>query len=95
METTALRKANSPPGKSHILEALIFQCGFSSSQKVSSACLNAIVLDESRPNILEATIRVEPEGRLRASLDVCMARPLSNIPSRVDVFTMRVEAVIV
>ena len=95
MEMTALRNANSPPGRSQILEALIFQCGFSSSQNVSSAFLKAMVLEESRPKIFEATMRVEPEGRLSASLWVCTARPLSNIPSSVEVFTMRLVAEIV
>ncbi len=65
---TAFRKANSPPGRTQILEAQIFQWGSSSSQKVSVASLNAIVLEESLPKISAETISEEPDGRFIASL---------------------------
>ena len=80
-----MKKANSSPGKSHILEAFIFQWGGFSSQKVREPFLNVTVPVSSLPKISEATIKVEPDGKFMESEAVCTTLPPSKIPSSVAV----------
>ena len=51
------------------------------------------MLEAVLPKIFDTTIRVEPEGRFIASEEACTARPLSKMPSIVDVFKSNVFAV--
>jgi len=92
---SAFAKANSLPGKSHIRCAFIFQCGFSSPQKVIIPFLKATASERSFANNSEATISDEPSDNLSDSCCFCTALPCVKTPSSVTVLNNTVSALIV